>query len=158
MRPPKYPLQPLAELRKKKVDDAASVAAAATRQHDAAARARLGAQRRCEDYDRVTVRAREAEGDALARGELRAVDLARADTWIVRVSAERTALAAGLEGAREAEAKAKAGESDAQAAVASCRAEAELIARHRADWNEAVRKRVEAKEEEASSEAWRRKK
>ncbi len=155
MRSPKYPLEPVVELRTKKVDDAARQLSAAARERAAASGARQLAERRREDHEQEVARVRATEDEALARGELRAVDLARAGTWSVRVGSESEVLAAGVERARAGETRARQTEGSARTAALSRRAEARVALLHRAHWDEARRKEVEAREDEASSEAWR---
>jgi hypothetical protein len=155
MRPRKYPLEPLAELRARRVDEAVGDLAAATRERDAAERRRLAAEREREAHDVGVERVRSAEAEALAQGGLRAADMAQAAAWEARVGAERDALASGVERARGEEAGARAGEGRAIDEVASRRAEARVVANDQARWDGVERKRAEAREEEASSEAWR---
>ena len=153
MRSPRYPLEPLVELRQKKVDEAVRELAGAARDRDSAAGARRAVEERRGAHERAIADVRAAEGEALARGELRVADLARAGAWSLRVGADGDALAAGVERARATEARARAAEATAQSAVGSRRAEAQVVTQHRARWGETRRKDLEAKDEEASSEA-----
>jgi hypothetical protein len=150
----KYPLGPLAELREKKVEEAAGVLAAALAEREAAARALRGAELRREGHAQAVARVHAAELEALSRGDLRARDLARVDAWAVRVSAEREALAAVVDHARIADAEARERQGAAKGSMASCSADARLVAGHRARWDEARRRSLEASEEEALSDAW----
>jgi hypothetical protein len=153
MRSPKYPLEPLVELRQKTMDAAARELVGAARERLTASAARQAAEQRREDHERTVSRDRAAEGEALARGELLVADLARADAWGLRVGADMDILAAGVDRARTAEARAGETESRARSAVISRRAEAQVLAQHKARWAEAIRKDIEAKDDEASSEA-----
>jgi hypothetical protein len=155
MRPPKYPLEPLAELRDNRVDEAVGDLAVATRERDAAERSRLAAEQRRHAHAAAAQRVRGAEAEALARGELNAAHLAHADAWEARITAEREALASDACRARAEEATARAGEERALGELASREAEAQVVAKDRARWDGAQRRRVEARDEEASSEAWR---
>ena len=155
MRPQKYPLEPLVELRDRKVEEATGVLAAMIRARDAAAGRLRAALLRREKHAQAAAGIRQAELDALGRGDLRARDLARADAWGVRAAAEREALTASVQGAREAEAKALACQGDAQATAVARRADAQVVAGHRARWDETRRRALEANEEEAAFEAWR---
>jgi hypothetical protein len=152
---PKYPLEPLAEMRRQKVEEATAALAGAVRKREAAARALRGAEVRRETAARVASRVRTAELEALTRGDLRALDLARAHAWAARTAAEGEALAGVVRRAEAAEAVARDHERDAQGGLATRRAEALLVEGHRDRWNEQHRRGVEAREEEASSEAWR---
>jgi hypothetical protein len=152
---PRYPLEPLAELRKKKVDEATASLAEAVRKREAAARALRGAEIRREAAARAASALRTAELEALARGDLHARDLARAHAWAGRTAAEQESLAGVVRRAGAAEATARARESEAQGALASRSADARVVDRHRDRWEEGNRRVVEAREEEASSEAWR---
>jgi hypothetical protein len=155
MRPPKYPLEPLAELRDKRVDLALDDLAAATRGRDAAERERLASEQGCRAHAAAAERLRDAEESALARGELRVADLANAGAWEIRVASEHQALASEVDRARVAEAGARVGEERAQGEVASRKADAQVVAKDRARWRSRQAGREEAKEEEASTEAWR---
>jgi hypothetical protein len=152
---PKYPLEPLAEMRQQKVEEATAALAGAVRKREAAARALRGAEVRRETAARAASRVRTAELEALTRGELRARDLARAHVWAARTAAEGEALAGVVRRAEAAEVAARDHERDAQGGLATRRAEALLALGHRDRWNEQHRRAVEAREEEASSEAWR---
>ncbi len=60
-----------------------------------------------------------------------------------------------MDQAREVEAGAAAGEGQAREQVAARRADADVVDKDRARWTAAERKRAEAKEEEAMTEAFR---
>jgi hypothetical protein len=152
---PKYPLEPLAELREKKVEAAALELAQAVRRREAAARTLLAAELRRDAQARAVAGLRQSEHGALGRGELRARDLARADAWGIRVAVERQSLVGAVDHARAVEATACGQEREAQGNVAARRADAQVVAGHRARWDDDARRRLEAREEEASSEAWR---
>lgn len=152
---PKYPLEPLAELREKKAEAAALELAEAVRKREAAAGTLRVAELRREGHAQAVAALRKSEQGALGRGELRARDLARADAWGIRVAAERQSLAGAVDHARASEATARGKERDAQGTVAARRADAQVVSGHRARWNDDARRRLEAREEEASSEAWR---
>jgi hypothetical protein len=151
----RYPLEPVAGLRENKVDQAVRGLAAAIAERDQAERGRRAAEQSRLSHDGAADRVRDAEAGALERGELRVSDLARADAWELRVSAERDALTAEVDRARTAEGRARAGEEAARGKVASRRADAQVIEKDRARWADAQRRQVEAKDEEAASEAWR---
>jgi hypothetical protein len=125
------------------------------RARDEAASRLRGALQRREGHAAVAAGIRTAELEALGRGELRARDLALADAWGVRAAAERGVLSSAVDEAKAADAKALADQGQAQSTVASRSAEAHIVARHRAEWDEASRRALEASEEEATFEAWR---
>jgi hypothetical protein len=151
---PKYPLEPLAEVRKKKVREATEALAGAVRAREAAARALRGAEIRRETAVRAASHVRTVELEALARGELRARDLAREHAWAARTAAEQAVLAGAGGRAGAAEAAARDRERVAQGALAARSADARVVEAHRDRWNEERRRGVEAREEEALSEAW----
>jgi hypothetical protein len=155
MRPPKYPLEPLAKLRRSEAD-------AATGRLGVAQRARDGAERersRLEDRERAEAAAadvvRAAERERLARGELKAADLAAAGAWESGVAAQRRVVEAAVQRARTTEEEARAGAQKAAREVVSREADATAIESHRSRWSEAQRKRAEAAEEQEAAEARR---
>jgi hypothetical protein len=155
VRPPKYSLELVLELREKKVDESARAFVAAAHDREVAENRRRSSQQRCEAHTTEADRARKMEQDALARGDLTAADLSRAASWEVRVAHESRTLARELSGALAGEASARAAEGRARQEVASRKAESELVVNHRERWREGLQKRKEAREEEAYSEAWR---
>ena len=157
MRRPKYPLEPLAELRDRRIDAAVGELAGAVREREKAERARAEAEQRRTSHEAASAEVRRGEADALARGELRAADLTRGGAWELRIAAERAKQDETVDRARGEEGRAIAGEKDAKGKVASAEADAKVVSRDREKWNDAVRRREEAREEEAAAEAWRRK-
>jgi hypothetical protein len=152
---PKYPLEPLAELRQKKVDEATAALAEAVGRHDAASSALRGAEFRRDAAAHAAANVRTAELDALARGDLRVRDLAQEHVWAARAAREQESLEAVVRRAAETEATARDRQNDAQQALGMRSADARVVEGHRDRWNEANRRGVEAREEEAWSEAWR---
>lgn len=155
MRRPRYPLEPLAEVRARKVEGAVQGLAKAVAQRERAAEQRQQSEQRRDAHDTHAARVSEAERGSLERGELRAADLARAHAWQLRAAAERAALAAEVERAHGVEADAVKGEGTARLQVAERRADADVVEKDRARWTAEGRKRAEAKEEEAMAEAFR---
>jgi hypothetical protein len=153
---PRYPLEPLAQVRKKKVEEATAALAGAVCKREAAARVLRTAEVRMETALRAASRVRTAELEALTRGELRASDLARGHVWAARAAAEERELAEVVRRAEAAEAAARDREREAQGTLSTRRAEALLVDGHRERWNERHHRGALAREEEASSEAWRR--
>jgi hypothetical protein len=154
MRTPRYPLEPLVELRDRKVNEARGDLASAARERSGAERRRLELEQKCEEHSAAVSCIRGAEDESLARGELRAADLARVDAWEVGVAVERDVLATEVERARVEETGMREREARALDEVASRSAEAQVVANDRVRWRDALHRRVEAREEEASSEAW----
>jgi hypothetical protein len=155
MRPPRYALEPLATVRKQKVDDAVRALAAAVTGREGAERDRLSAETRRVAHEADAARIRAVERDALERGELRAGDLASADGWELRVATERAGLVAAVQQTCAAEAEACRTEHQAQEEVAARRADADLVEKDRARWSAGRRKHLEAREEEDAAEAYR---
>jgi dTMP kinase len=151
----RYPLESLARVREEQVDAASRELAAAARRAEAAASARLAAQRSLDEDARVAAGVRDGERAALAQGGLRAADLARAGEWSRAVEIGREQQRRALEQAAEADVRARQDEEAARARVAARQAEAEVVARHRGRWEEERRAEAEACEEEAAAEAWR---
>jgi len=157
MRPPKYPLEPLAKLREEQADAAVRGLAVAVAGRDAAERDRGTAEQRRAAHAAAAIRVREAEQQALDRGELCVGDLARAGAWEMRVASEDETMASAVSRAREVETRARELEQAARGEVATRKAGAEVVDADRARWHDAQRKKAEAREEEAAEEAFRRK-
>jgi hypothetical protein len=155
MRPRKYPLEPLAALRARKVEGAVTGLAKAVAQREQAEQARRERELARAAQEARAARVIEEERGSLERGELHAADLARAHAWQLRSDAERAALSSEVERARAAETEALKGESAARAQVAERRAEADVVDKDRARWTAEGRKGEEAREEEAMAEAFR---
>jgi hypothetical protein len=155
MRRPRYPLEPLVELRDHQVDRAATSLAGAIAKREDAAQGRRAAEAARAAHDAAARQVRAEESEALDRGMLRAADLAGADGWEARVASESAAMASAVERARTAEERARDGESAARGDLAARRADADVVAKDRARWGDEQRRRGDAKEEEAASEIWR---
>jgi hypothetical protein len=155
MASPRYPLEMLAELRKRKADEAARELALAVDRRGAAERTQEASHRRREEHRAAASRVREAEAEGLARGERTAADLEREGAWEARVAGEDRALLAEVDRARADVVRARAAEEKAGVDLREREAETQAASRHRARWDEEARKRAETREEEASLEAWR---
>lgn len=153
-RPPKYPLEPLLEHRERRVEDATAELGDAVRARESAeaAKARAEAERRAEEE--LAERTRAAETDLLARGELRAVDLARAQAWEHAEQARLRELAAAEGRASTVVDAARGAEQDARAALAQKKADRDVVAKDEARFVETRKREQEAREEEAAEEAW----
>lgn len=155
MRRLQYPLEPLADVRERQVDDAVRGLAAAVTQREAAARRARAVEQAAASQAASADAVKRVEREALGRGELTAADLARAHAWELRAEAERAALAAEHERARAAERAASDAEDRSREELARRRADADVVAKDRARWETAQRKRADAREEEAMAEAFR---
>jgi hypothetical protein len=155
MRPPRYALEPLARVRKQKVDEAAQSLAVAIRGREIAERDRRAAETRRDTHETDAAGVRAKEREALERGELCAGDLARADGWEVRIAAERAALLAAVERARGDESGARQTEERAKTEACARRADAEVVEKDRARWTAAQLKQAEARDEDEAAEAYR---
>jgi hypothetical protein len=153
-RPPKYPLEPLLEHRERRVEDATAELGDAVRAVEQAeiARARAEAERMAEEKRAERILA--AESDLLAKGELRAVDLARAQAWEHGERARLAELAAAEGRAAGAVDAARGAEQDARAALAQKKADRDVVAKDEARFVDARKREHEAREEEAAEEAW----
>jgi hypothetical protein len=155
MRPPKYPLKSLADLRDRKVDKALVDLGAAAKASEVATRRRRESELACEGHETAAARARDVERSALSAGDLTAGDLARADAWELRVAEEGSALGAAAENALGDEVAAHQRRTIAEGILGSRKADAKVVSLDRSRWEENSSKRAEAKDEEASFEAWR---
>jgi hypothetical protein len=152
---PKYPLDPLLKHRNRRVDDAKASLGDAVRAREAAeaaVRRAEAARRQAEDR---AARVRAEEQKRLARGELRAVDLARGDAWELAARAEIDRLASAVEEAEKNERRARDAEEDARAALARTMADRDVVRKDEARFQQRVAKAVLAAEEEAAEEAFR---
>lgn len=153
-RPPKYPLEPLLEHRERRVEDATAELGDAVRARETAeaAKARAEAERQAEEERAARTRA--AEANLLAKGELRAVDLARAQAWEHAERARLADLAAAEGRAASAVDAARGAEQDARATLAQKKADRDVVAKDEARFVDARKREQEAREEEAAEEAW----
>ena len=155
MRPKKYPLDPLVQVRAKQVDDAARALGEAARVHEAATRARQTAEERRDEAEAEARMLKRGEFGALERGELTVADLMRGDAWSVRVKAEQDELARRALESSKREELAESAEASARGDVASRKADAEIVDRDRVKWVNGERRKADAKEEEAAADGWR---
>ena len=155
MRSPKYPLDPLLLLRDRQVELTAGELACSARAREDAERAHAAANLAQAQHRAAVAEMRAQEHGALARGELRAVDLATGEAWGLRAQGEDRILEGRAHAARQNEAQAQAGEREAKARLADRKVDAELVHKHRGRFDETERRGAEARDEEASFEAWR---
>ncbi len=155
MRSPRYPLEPLAQLRDRKVDEAARVYATSVGARETAEDAKRAAEARCRRHEEDTAGVRDAERTALVRGDLCAGDLARAESWAAHRATQQRSLRAAVERAVTKQQGALNAERTAQAQTALRQAEARVMAKDRARWDHARHREIEGREEEALDEACR---
>jgi hypothetical protein len=154
-RPPKYPLEPLLGHRERKVDDATVELGAAIAQREAAEAARLRAERARREAEERAAAIRADEAARLAKGELRAVDLARKEAWEVAVAAQMSDLTRDVAKAEREAASAHEGEASARAELARTKADRDVVAKDKGRFVDAQRRAAEAADEENAGEAWR---
>jgi hypothetical protein len=155
VRPKRYPLDPLARVRREHVEASARDLAASIQAREAAERERLAAEaeraRRADEARRACI----AEAEALGRGALTAADLQRQGAWAARTEWDDQASAADVTSATEREATARDGEGRAKSRVTTAEAEARVVTEHRARWVAEGERASEAAAEEAAAEVWR---
>jgi hypothetical protein len=155
MRPKKYPLEPLARVRRAQLDESARALADAVRAREEAEQKRLAAEREARARAARSEAARETESEALRQGELSVADLQRQGAWEVRVQAEEREAGRVLRDLTAEEATRRSGEASAKAGVTSGEAELKVVLEHRSQWQDAKERADEAVEEEVAAEAWR---
>ena len=147
-RPPKYPLEPLLEHRERRVDDATAELGDAIRARESAEEAKRRAEAARQEEEERARHVREEEASMLARGELRAVDLARASAWEHAERARVAELAAAEQRSTARVAEARTDEETKRAELAQKRADHDVVAKDEAKFRDRLRKEREAKEEE----------
>jgi len=152
---PKYPLETLARVRDRRVDLAATDLARSSRTVEVAERARKSAENEQAKHREAAAVLRSAEDEALAKGALRASDLAAREAWRLRLEAESRDLQTQSDAARVTETRALEDERDAKTRLATRKGDADVVREHHVRFDEVHRKRAEARDEEAALEAWR---
>jgi hypothetical protein len=143
-----YRLEPLLKLRRRRVDAAAKVLAAANAAASASEQERLSAEAEKERQEAEVNEVRTFERSALESNQLTVADLQVAGQWEVGVAMEEAALARRIAERAEAEHQAKAAVTHCRAALAKRRADAVLAEKHRAAWVVATRKRADEQADE----------
>jgi IgA-specific serine endopeptidase len=149
----KYPLDPLIKLRDLQVDEATRDLAKAVDVRQKAENAKRSAEAARETAEERAARARDAERQALERGELSAADLMRAQAWELGVAEERKRLAQQVATAEQGEKKAREQEDGARGTLATREADAEVVEKDKDRFVAKLRANDLAKEEEAAEEA-----
>jgi hypothetical protein len=150
----KYPLKALLDHRARQVDDAAAAVAAAVRTREVAAEARVRAERAKREAEEAVAREKRDVDARLARGEIRAVDLAHAHGWAIAADAEQAALGASLDRAASNESAAARSEEAAREGLARSMADRDDVTKHHARFEERGRKEALLAEEEAAEDAF----
>lgn len=151
----KYPLDPLVNLRERKVEEKTRALAGAVSAHQAAEQKRRAAEAARASADDAAAKTRERERAALESGVLRAGDLHAGRAWEFGVAEERKRLTQQVTTAEQQERAAKEKEDQERAELAAREADAEIVEKDKSRFVEGERKRELAKEEEAAVEAWR---
>ncbi len=151
----KYPLDALVRLREGAADSATRELAEAVRAREASEARRAHAARETAHHTARADDVRADESSRLTRGELTVADLARADAWEGRIRAEAEALRAREDAARSAEDEARLVEGDARGALASRKADHDVVVKDKARFVDIARRAQEARDEEGAAEAWR---
>jgi hypothetical protein len=153
-RNPKYPLEPLREHRDRGVDAATAELGDAIRARESAEAAQRAAEQEKRDAEARAAAVRADEASRLERGELRAVDLARANAWEVGAAAEIGGLANAVANAEARTGDAREAESGARAELAQKKADRDVVAKDEARFHDRARRARDAAEEEAADEAY----
>ncbi len=151
-RNPKYPLEPLREHRDRAVEAATTELGDAVRARESAdeAKARAERERREEAVKVDAVKAEEQK--RLSGGELRAVDLARAEAWGYATSRKSDRLMRAVARTEEELTAALEAEALARGLLAQKKAERDVIAKDEGKFVESVARSREAAEEEQAED------
>lgn len=152
---PKYPLKPLLEQRGRLVDAAAAELGGAVHAREAADAARVRAEDDRRDEEARARHVRDEEAARLARGELRAVDLARAEAWEVGARTQLQQLERAVTLAGDAVERARRDEHVARRSLAQRTADRDVVMKDKGRFDDRLKARVLAAEEEAAEEAYR---
>lgn len=149
---PKYPLEPLLQDRRRKVDGAAEELGDSIRAREAAEARRASAEAAQARAVAEAAQVRAAEAERLLAGQLRAADLAHGAAWAVASAAEIAQLDAKTERAASGERDARSAEDAARLALAERMAERDVVAKDEERFVERTRKKALSAEEEAAEE------
>ena len=150
----KYPLTALKEHRDRKVDSATAELGEAVRAREAAEEAKRAAERERIAAEERAQRVRDAEAQRLARGELRAADLARASAWEFSAKQEISELARVVDTAETRAGEMRGAEVEARTNLASKKADADVVKKDQSRFDDRVKKAQNAAEEEAAEEVY----
>jgi len=151
----KYPLDPLARVRRDRRDLSGKELAQAITAREAAERGRAAAEAERARVAEETRRTKEAERAALDRGQLSAGDLQRESAWAARARWDDEARAAAVDRTKEHESAARSSEERAKQRAAVADGEVKVVEKHRERWVKDADRAAEAAAEEGAAEAWR---
>jgi hypothetical protein len=148
----KYPLKPLLEHRENKALQATEELGRAVHGRQAAEAERERAEERRKAAAAQIDEVRREESDRLVRGELRAVDLSRADAWAMEATSRLDDLSRAEAVATERASAAQATESFARTVLAKKSAERDVVAKDEERFVLREQARALAAEEEAAAD------
>ena len=152
---PVYPRKSVLEHRERIADGAVEALARGVRERESVEREKAQAEA---DRIRTLTAAeelRENERAALARGELKASDLAQKGAWEMRAEAEARAMDLRVAETEKKLHDAVRAEAVALTVVANKKADADVLVKDRERFHAEAQKRADASEEEAAVEAYR---
>jgi len=153
-RNPKYPLAPLREHRDRKVEAAMAELGGAVRTREGADEAKRAAERERLAAEARAGAVRANEAARLARGELRAGDLAHGQAWEYGARSQIAELADAEGRAAERLTAARAAEGAARRELAQKKADLDVVAKDQGRFDDKVRRTRDAAEEEAAEEVF----
>ncbi len=152
--PTKYPLEPLLAHRERLVEDAEAAMARAIAAREAEERAETTAiEVRTKARDAASA-VRAEESARIARGEARAVDLARVEAWERSEAGRQLELDRRVEDCGSRVRAAREGEARARAELAAKMADRDVVAKDEVKFDDARKRAAEAREEEDAAEAF----
>jgi hypothetical protein len=151
----KYPLEPLAQLKKDRAEIKVRELGKAVARREGLEKERKGQEAQREETRAKANVVRGDERALLEKGDLKVLDLVRGSIWESRIKVEDAERTRELEKALVAEGQARLAEEAAKGRVSEARAEAETVERHRDRWKSALHEKQEAEEEESLAEAVR---
>jgi hypothetical protein len=149
----KYPRKSVLEHRERLADDATRGLSRAVKERESAENQKAVAEDARARAAVEAERARRDESDALARGELKAADLASQGAWEVRLAAEARAMDARVAESASKVDDALEKEHAAARELGNRKADVDVLTKDRERYETAQKKRADAREEEAAAEA-----
>lgn len=151
---PKYPLKPLLEHRARQVDDATAELGDAVRARASADAKRSHAEEAWREAEERADRVKLEEAERLARGELRASDLAWGEAWEIGARVQLDELARAVVVAERTVEDARGEEAVARLALGERMADRDVVAKDEMRFQERITKRTLLAEEEAGEETF----
>ena len=153
-RNPKYPLTPLREHRDRKVEAATAELGGAVRAREAADEVRRAAERERLAAEAQAAAVRADEAARLARGELRAGDLAHGEAWEYGAQSQIAHLADAEANAADRLAAARDAEGAARQGLAHQKADLDVVVKDQGRFADRARRARDSAEEEAAEEVF----